>query len=63
MNPSEPAHVSCPYCGEPLEITIDASAGHQEHIEDCQVCCKPITFRSRLGAEGEPSVDVRGENE
>ena len=63
MNPSEPAHVSCPYCGELLEITIDASAGHQEYIEDCQVCCKPITFRIRLGVAGEPRVDVRGENE
>ena len=63
MNPSEPAHVSCPYCGELLEIAIDASAGHQEYIEDCQVCCNPMTIRIRLGADGEPSVDVRGEHE
>ena len=63
MNPSEPVHISCPYCGEPLEIVIDTSAGHQEYNEDCQVCCQPITFRIRLRADGEPSVDVRGENE
>ena len=63
MKPSEPAQVSCPYCGELLEITIDASAGNQEYIEDCQVCCQPITLRIRLGAAGEPSVEVRGENE
>ena len=63
MDPSEPAQVSCPYGGEWLEIVIDASAGNQEYIEDCQVCCQPITFRIRLGAEGEPHVDVRGENE
>ena len=63
MNPSEPAYVSCPYCAELLEIVIDASAGRQEYIEDCQVCCKPITFRIRLGAEGEPRIEVRGENE
>ena len=63
MNPSEPAHVNCPYCGESLEIVIDASASHQEYIEDCQVCCKPITFRIHISAEGEPSIDARGENE
>ena len=62
MDPSESAHVDCPYCGQSLEITIDTSVGQQEYIEDCQVCCKPITFRIRLGADGEPSVDVRGEN-
>ena len=63
MNPLEPAHVSCPYCGELLEIVIDSSASHQEYIEDCQVCCKPITLRIRMSAEGEPSIDARGEHE
>ena len=63
MNPAEPAHVNCPYCGQLVEIVIDASAGHQEYIEDCQVCCQPMTFRIRLGADGEPSIEVRGENE
>ena len=29
--------------GELLEIAIDASAGRQESIEDCQACCTPIT--------------------
>ena len=63
MNPSEPARVNCPYCGELLEIVIDSSVGYQEYIEDCQVCCKPITFRIRIGDEGEPSIEARGENE
>ena len=63
MNPSEPASINCPYCGESLEILIDSSVGYQEYIEDCQVCCKPIALRIRIGAEGEPSIDARGEHE
>ena len=63
MNPSEPARISCPYCGESLEIVIDASAGRQDYIEDCQVCCKPITLRIRMGDEGKPSIDARGEDD
>ncbi|HEY8682184.1 MAG TPA: CPXCG motif-containing cysteine-rich protein, partial [Rhodanobacter sp.] len=37
-----PIDISCPYCGEPIEILVDASAGDQHYIEDCQVCCRPI---------------------
>ena len=36
--------VRCPYCGEWLEVFIDASVRQQEYIEDCQVCCRPITL-------------------
>ena len=63
MNPSESAHINCPYCGELLEIVIDPSTARQDYIEDCQVCCKPITLRVRLGDEGRPSVEARGEDE
>jgi transcription elongation factor Elf1 len=34
--------VSCPFCGERIEIAIDLSAGGQEYTEDCQVCCQPM---------------------
>ena len=63
MNPSQPAHIHCPYCGELLEIVIDSSVNRQEYIEDCQVCCKPMKLRIRIGEEGEPSIDARGEDE
>ena len=36
--------VQCPYCWETIDILIDGSIAHQNYIEDCQVCCKPITF-------------------
>jgi len=39
---------ACPYCGESFSTTLDFSqdlnmASH-EYIEDCQICCRPITF-------------------
>ncbi len=49
---SEPWPVSCPYCGETFETSIDASGGDQEYIEDCQVCCRPIVFRLHTDAAG-----------
>jgi len=63
MYPLESAHIDCPYCGEPLEITVDSSAGPQEYVEDCQVCCKPMRLRIRMSADGKPSIEVRSEDE
>ena len=40
----EPARVDCPYCGESFETTVDLSGGDQVYVEDCAVCCKPITL-------------------
>jgi hypothetical protein len=55
--------VSCPYCGEAIEVLIELEdAGHQ-YIEDCQVCCKPIVFNIEVDSMGNLSVAVRDENE
>lgn len=32
----------CPWCGEPVELVLDASVESQEYIEDCEVCCRPM---------------------
>jgi hypothetical protein len=37
--------VTCPYCGENFTISVDTSQGNQSTIEDCTVCCRPISFR------------------
>ena len=34
--------ISCPFCAERMSIVVDASAGSQSYIEDCQVCCQPM---------------------
>lgn len=58
-----PADISCPYCGESIEILIDASAGDQRYIEDCQVCCRPIALSVQVDADGEAQVRAAGEND
>lgn len=63
MHPMEPVHIRCPYCGERLEIIIDSSVRRQEYIEDCQVCCKPISLRIGVSDEGQPNIEVRSEDE
>jgi len=55
--------VACPYCGEPVELLVDVSAGDQAYIEDCAVCCRPIAVTVRVDEDGGFDVDVAGEDE
>lgn len=53
------AHVSCPYCGEAGELSVDPGGGAlQEYVEDCEVCCQPWFVRVRFDGEGQASVIV-----
>ena len=55
--------ISCPYCGESIEILLEPGAEDQRYIEDCQVCCRPIAIAVSVGEEGQPSVSASSENE
>jgi hypothetical protein len=56
------AIIHCPYCGEPIEILVDGSAGDQHYIEDCQVCCRPISIT--LAVDGDQwRVEARSEGD
>ncbi len=55
--------IGCPYCGEEIEILLDPSAGDQDYIEDCHVCCKPINLRIKFDREGDPIVTARSDDE
>ena len=56
--------IRCPYCGESVEIFIDRSVRKQEYIEDCQVCCRPITLTITLGGlNGPDGPDGPGGND
>jgi len=57
------ADIQCPYCGEWIEILIDDSAGDQQYIEDCQVCCSPINIAVRIDEDGVAQVIASAENE
>jgi len=63
MSPLSENTISCPYCGELIEILIDCSDVKQEYIEDCQVCCRPILFTVNLSNSGELIISARNENE
>ena len=36
--------IRCPFCAESMTILIDASAGSQSYIEDCQICCQAMNI-------------------
>lgn len=55
--------IGCPYCGEHIVILIDGSVATQSYVEDCQVCCRPISLDVEVGAEGEAIVLARDENQ
>lgn len=55
--------ISCPYCGESIELVIDTSVGEQEYIEDCEVCCRPINLRVETDVQGQLTVIPKHEND
>ena len=60
---SETVEISCPYCGEVIEIVVDISIEDQTYVEDCQVCCRPITMHVVLDEDGTPAVQVSQEDD
>lgn len=58
MDMLQPVAVQCPYCWESIEILVDPSVRRQEYIEDCPVCCRPITLRVRVGRDGDVQVEA-----
>lgn len=52
----------CPYCGERVEVLLDLSAGDQQFIEDCPVCCRPVLFDMQVDG-GAWTLTTRTEND
>ena len=44
--------ITCPFCGERYEALVDPSTGSQSYIEDCPVCCRPISMHLCMGEDG-----------
>lgn len=55
--------VSCPYCGERIDVAVDTSAGEQEYIEDCQVCCRPMVVSAWIDDDGQARAMVTAEDD
>ncbi len=63
MNQLTEKKITCPYCGEQIEILLDPADVNQQYIEDCQVCCKPINFLLFESIDEELSVTVSSDDE
>ena len=63
MSLLETINTTCPYCAEPIALVIDCSADEQSYIEDCFVCCRPISLDVQIDQSGFPTVRTRHEDE
>ena len=52
------AQVTCPYCSQTVEISVDPGSGSlQRYVEDCEVCCNPWQVSVRFTG-GTPVVEL-----
>jgi Cysteine-rich CPXCG len=49
--------VQCPYCGERVEIAIEADVWGSL-VQDCEVCCNPWQVTVTRDRYGDPEVRV-----
>ena len=63
MQALEEQDVGCPYCGEPITLLLDGSAGAHSYTEDCQVCCRPIVVSVGMFDGKDLRADVRREDD
>ena len=48
--------VECPYCGEQIDVYVEADV-RGSFVQDCEVCCNP--WRVRVARDGgERSIDL-----
>lgn len=61
MDIVEEIGVGCPHCGEEFFIEVETTQADVVMVEDCAVCCRPITVRVKcepgavLGLEISPA--------
>ena len=63
LDPLIETRVQCPYCWEHFNVLVDTSAGSQEYVEDCEVCCRPIDFSIEIDDADELYVEARSQYE
>ncbi|MTI13291.1 CPXCG motif-containing cysteine-rich protein [Sansalvadorimonas verongulae] len=63
MDAIQQAIIFCPYCGERIELVVNSEDAGTSYIEDCQVCCQPMTIVVELSDDETLSVQARHENE
>ncbi len=72
MHSLDEKKIDCPYCGESIDVFVEPilnDSGHCDpygetrYIEDCFVCCRPITIIVHQDEEFGSSVTAISENE
>ena len=53
----DPVRVSCPHCGESVEVVLDPES-RGEMVQDCEVCCRPWLLDVSWTRDGRPIVRV-----
>jgi hypothetical protein len=53
--------ITCPCCWETIEIVLDLSVEEQHYVEDCSVCCRPITIGYRSDGERLIALEIAAE--
>ena len=56
MKTDETHLVTCPYCGEEIELYIESDVSGS-YVQDCEVCCNPWMVRVSR-EDGELYVEV-----
>lgn len=46
---------TCPYCWQKISFLLDLSVQEQSYVEDCEVCCNPISVQFK--ADGNEVVE------
>ncbi|MAD12102.1 MAG: CPXCG motif-containing cysteine-rich protein [Flavobacteriaceae bacterium] len=49
----------CPYCWEEISMLLDASINQSNYIEDCEVCCNPISINFSSSSNHIESFEAR----
>jgi len=57
MKADETHLVTCPYCGEGVEIYVELDV-RGSYVQDCEVCCNPWMVRVSREQDGTMYVDV-----
>ncbi len=52
--------VTCPYCGEAVEIHIEEDV-RGSFVQDCEVCCSPWLVRLTRSADGTDCIVTRAD--
>lgn len=58
MHQSE-CRLRCPYCGEAISVLVDHSVAEQSYIEDCEVCCQPISLQVLIADDDQVDLHAR----